>query len=171
MLCFMVRFPRNKVSRTATMNRPHMPWDTGPNCPNPKGIAPQSPGLRGTSYPGYGWKKINYPEGVAPSVRPDPRVPFDRRRAFEVHGEVVVSPNNLGRRYRQAPRSPLYSRSPQSEPISADKFGKGMSNLSEVSFDSVTKGRELQPLGPAGAWRIPNAATVVGILSILVAAG
>ena len=44
--------------------------------------------MRGTSYPGYGWKKINYPEGVAPSLRPEPRVPFVRRRAFEVHGEV-----------------------------------------------------------------------------------
>ena len=99
----MVRFPRNKVSRTATMNRPQMPWDTEPNCPNPKGIAPQRPGLRGLprstwlatfhvrkSYPGYGWKKINYPEGVAPSLRPEPRVPFVRRRAFEVHGEVGV---------------------------------------------------------------------------------
>src|SRR3954466_7263958 len=67
-----------------------MPWDTEPNCPNPKGIAPRSPGLRGTSYPGYGWKKINYPEGVAPFVRPEPRVPFNRRRAFEVHGGGVL---------------------------------------------------------------------------------
>ena len=34
-------------------------------CLNPKGIASISPGLRGTSYPGYGSAKINNPERVA----------------------------------------------------------------------------------------------------------
>jgi len=39
---------------------------------NPKGIPSQSPGLRGTSYPGESELGNDNPNGVAPGLRPNP---------------------------------------------------------------------------------------------------
>src|SRR5262249_55422726 len=58
-----------QASQTGNPN-PIPPQSSGPPSNNPEGIAPSSPGLRGTSYPGIKLSDVPNPERVAPDPRP-----------------------------------------------------------------------------------------------------
>src|SRR4030095_3860620 len=61
-----------------------MYWDHEPcETENPKGIPPSSPGLRGTSYPGFKAPNFHNPEGVAPGVH-----------SPSVHGKPPFAPRS-----------------------------------------------------------------------------
>ena len=60
---------------------------------NPKGIPSQSPGLRGTSYPGNGGPAQSNPNGVA--------LPIERRTAFLMN--QVHDPNTCSKETGSAP--------------------------------------------------------------------
>ena len=56
----------NRLNKSNELNREDRPSPSE----NPEGIPPQSPGLRGTSYPGTEASKVHNPERVAPTPRP-----------------------------------------------------------------------------------------------------
>ncbi len=88
------RAPRRPCAQLRPRN-PHRPrWPLDAPVPNPKGIPPQSPGLRRRSYPGTGIKSkfFNPKGGCGPVCKHPPRKPLPGHgRILEIYYELLFS--------------------------------------------------------------------------------